>query len=359
MKMKKILAVILSALMLFSVGCVGAYAEDTALTLADGIEKLREQFEYGEGPETNGYTIDYRYYSPVKEDDDTKYPLVIWLHGMSEGAYEGKQVINNDIGYWTSAEFQSRFTGAEGAYIMVPRSLEEKGMFWDDTLIFPLRAAIDSFIAENAENIDLSRIYIGGFSMGGKMTLKMAIAYPDMFAAIFPICPAWKPAAEQTALFADLPVWLTSAKSDPIVNYNSSVKGTWENIIATNNNPEVCRFSSLSKVKYPDGSAAISSHYAWYAVTYDMFSVENGAYPEMSTVNGKGETVTLTYPDGMISWLSQFSSDYDGTPATDSGNVTVDENSAGLLSKESLEFFIGQVIDFFKKIIDMFMQLFK
>lgn len=356
--MKKILAMILSVLMVMSIGCVGAFAEEDALTIADGIDDLKAQFVYGEGPETNGYTIDYRYFSPVKENDDAKYPLVIWLHGMGEGSTEGKQIINNDIGYWTSAEFQSRFTGAEGAFIMVPRSLEEKGMFWDDTLIFPLRATIDAFVAENAENVDLSRIYIGGFSMGGKMTFKMAVAYPEMFAAIFPICPAWKPAAEQTALFADLPVWLTSAKNDPIVNYNSSVKGAWDNIVATNNNPELCRFSSLEKVKYPNGSSAISAHYAWFAVTYDMFSTSNGDYPYMSTVNGLGETVTLTYPNGMISWLSQFTSDYDGTPATDSGNITVDENSAGLLSKESLSFFFEQVIDFFKGIIEMLLQLF-
>ena len=357
MKMKKIFALILSVLMFMSISCVGAFAEEDNLTLADGIDALKTQFVYGEGPETNGYTIDYRYFSPVKENDDTKYPLVIWLHGMGDGATEGKQVTNNDLGYWTSAEFQSRFEGAEGAFIFAPRSLEEKGMYWDDVLIFPLRAAIDDFIAENAENVDLSRIYIGGYSMGGKMTFKMAVAYPEMFAAIFPICPAWKPTAEQTALFADLPVWLTSAKNDPIVNYNSSVKGAWDNVIATNNNPEACRFSTLEKVKFPDGSMTISSHYAWYAVTYDMFSTSNGDYPYLSTVNGLGETVTLTYPNGMISWLSQFTSDFDGTPATGYGNIDVDSLS-GFLSKESLSFFFEQVIDFFKGIIEMLLQLF-
>ena len=40
----------------------------------------------------------------------------------------------------------------------------------------------------------------------------------------------------------------------------------------------------------------------------------------MNTVDGLGNKVTLTYPDGMISWLSSFTSDYDGAPATDSGN---------------------------------------
>lgn len=359
MKMKKILAVILAALMLLSVSSVISFAEDSALPLSAGLEALQGQFEYGEGPKTNGYTIDYRYYSPAKENDDTKYPLVIWLHGMSEGFPEGKQIKQNNIAYWTSAEFQARFEGTEGAYIMAPRSLEEKLIFWDDSMIYPLRAAIDSFIAENAENIDISRIYIGGFSMGGKMTLKMAVAYPDMFAAAFPICPAWTPSAEQTSLMADIPVWLTSGKGDPLVNYSASVTPTWNNIASTNKTPELCRFSTLSSVRYPDGSKTSSAHHAWFAVNYDMFSIENGDYPDMSTVNGKGEAVTLTYPNGMISWLSQFTSDYDGTPATDSGNIPVDENTSNLFSFDTIKNIFEQIINFFKNILGMLMNFFK
>ena len=359
MKLKKFLALILSVLMLISVGSVVSFAENEALPLSAGLEALQGQFKYGEGPETNGYTIDYRYYSPAKENDETKYPLVIWLHGMGEGLPEGKQIKQNNIAYWTSAEFQARFEGTNGAYIMAPRSLEEQLIFWDDTMIYPLRAAIDSFIAENAKNIDISRIYIGGFSMGGKMTLKMAVAYPDMFAAAFPICPAWNPSAEQTALMADIPVWLTSGKGDPLVNYSASVTPTWNNIAATNNNPELCRFSTLSTVKYPDGSNTSSAHHAWFAVNYDMFSIENGDYPDMSTVNGKGETVTLTYPNGMISWLSQFASDYDGTPASDSGNIPVDENTSNLFSLDTIIAVVKPIVEVFMKLISMGMALLK
>lgn len=359
MKIKKIVAVILLALMLFSVCGLMSFATEEALPLSAGLEALQGQFEYGEGPKTNGYTIDYRYFSPVKENDDTKYPLVIWLHGMGEGMPEGKQVKQNNIAYWTSAEFQSRFEGAEGAFIMAPRSLEEKLIFWDDTMIYPLRAAIDAFIAENVANIDISRIYIGGFSMGGKMTLKMAVAYPDMFAAAFPICPAWSPSAEQTALMADIPVWLTSGKGDPLVNYGASVTPTWEKIIAANNTPELCRFSTLSSVRYPDGSKTSSAHHAWFAVNYDMFSIENGDYPDMSTVNGLGETVTLTHPNGMISWLSQFTSDYDGTPATDSGNIPVDENTSNLFSIDTIINVLRPIFDVFKKIFEFALSIFK
>lgn len=351
MKLKKILSVILSVLMLMSVLSVATFAAE-GVSLTDGISALKAQFEKGVGPKTNGYAIDYRYYSPVKTDDDGKYPLVIWLHGMSEGSSEGKQIEKNDIAYWTSTEFQSRFTGAGGAYILAARSLEEKLLFWDDCLIEPLRAAIDDFVAKNADNIDLSRIYVGGFSMGGKMTLKMAIAYPELFAAAFPICPAWSPSESEIAYLADMPVWLTSGVRDPLVNYNASVVPTWNSIVAASNEPSNLRFSTLEKTLYPDGSSTSSGHHAWYAVTYDMFAVDNGDYPSMKTVDGNGDAVTLTYPDGMISWLSQFTSDYDGAAGEGTGNIVVDDDSAPLFSLKT-------IINIIKSILNTFINLIK
>lgn len=319
--MKKILSFILAVVMLFT-ACTPVFACRVGnTTYDDNLEELQEQFIYGEGPETDGYTIDYRYFSPVKENDNTKYPVVVWLHGMGDGAEEGKQAKASDIAFWTSDDFQARFKESGGAFIFAPRSLEEQNLYWPDSLIYPLRAAIDDFVAKNKANIDLSRIYVGGYSMGGKMTLKMAVAYPELFAAIFPICPAWTPSAQQCEFISEIPVWLTSGVLDPLVNYFFSVRKTWQNIVATNESPADCRFSSLLFVKYPSGNPTSSSHHSWFAVNHDMFSSDNGKYPFMLTVNGSGQKVSLAFPDGMISWLSGYTSNYDGTPATDSGNL--------------------------------------
>lgn len=330
--MKKFLSIFLVFVLLFTL-CTPAFACTTGNeTYDDNLEDLQTQFLYGEGPETDGYTIDYRYFSPVKDGDTTKYPLVIWLHGMGDGAEEGKQVKASDIAFWTSPDFQSRFKGSEGAFIFAPRSLEEDNIYWSDDLIFPLRVAIDDFIKENKDNIDLSRIYIGGYSMGGKMTLKMAVAYPELFAAIFPICPAWTPSTDALNLIADIPVWITSGKLDPLVNYFFSVTPLWKSITETNNSPADCRFSSLTFVKYPSGNPTSSSHHSWFAVNYDMFSSDNGDYPYMKTVDGNGNKVTLTFPDGMISWLSGYTSNYDGSVATDGGNEEAHQSGEGFLA---------------------------
>lgn len=320
---KKIIAILLA------ISLIAAYpAGASALSIEGGIEPLKEQFVQGEGPVAGDYSIDYRYFSPVKKNDTTKYPLVIWLHGMGDGAEDGTQVAKSNIAYWASDEFQARFEPAGGAFILAARSREENGIFWSNELIEPLRAAIDDFIAKNKANIDLSRIYVGGYSMGGKMTYKMAIAYPELFAAAFPICPAWSPSDEMLEKIADMPIWLVSSRRDPLVNYYLAVSPTWDRLVEISNVPEKCRFSTLTKVCYENGEGTSSSHHAWFAVNHDLFSAENGDYPYMTTVNGKGENVKLEYPDGMISWLSSHTSDYDGAKGEGSGNVSLNDSTS-------------------------------
>ena len=333
-RIRSLIAVLLSVITVF--GCV---MNASALSLDGGIETLKKQFVFGEGPKAGDYSVDYRYYSPVKENDSKKYPLVVWLHGMGDGEYEGAQVEKSNIAFWASDEFQSRFAPSGGAFIFCARSREEDGIFWNNSMIEPLRAAIDDFIAKNKANVDISRIYVGGYSVGGKMTLKMAVAYPEMFAAAFPICPAWSPSDELISNISDMPVWITSSTRDPLVNYFFAVSPTFEAIAEASNVAEDCRFSTLTKVCYHDGKKTSSSHHAWYAVNYDMFSIENGDYPYMTTVNGFGEEVKLSYPNGMISWLSSHTSDYNGVPVEGTGNITPDSQTDNLIDLSFVEFF--------------------
>ena len=312
----------------------------SAMPLDNGIEELKKQFVFGEGPKVGDYSVDYRYYSPVKENDTKKYPLVVWLHGMGDGAYEGAQVAKSNIAFWASDEFQSRFAPSKGAFILCARSREEDNIYWDNSMLEPLRAAIDDFIANNKANIDLSRIYVGGYSMGGKMTLKMSVAYPEMFAAAFPICPAWSPSDELVSKISDIPVWIISSTRDPLVNYYFAVSPTFEAIAEASNVAKDCRLSTLTKVCYHDGKKTSSSHHAWFAVNYDLFSIENGDYPNMTTVNGLGEEVKLSYPDGMISWLTSHTSEYDGVPIKGTGNITPDTQTDNLINIDGIgEFF--------------------
>lgn len=330
-KFRSMAAIILALITVF--GCIFSA---NAVSMDKGIDELKNRFVYAEGPVAGKYSVDYRYFSPVKENDTQKYPIVVWLHGMGDGAYEGAQVEKSNVAYWASDEFQSRFAPSGGAFIFAARSREENGIYWSNEMLEPLRAAIDDFIAKNKANVDLTRIYVGGYSMGGKMTLKMAVAYPEMFAAAFPICPAWAPSDDAVKLISDMPIWITSSTRDPLVNYYLAVSPTFDAIANASNVAADCRFSTLTKVCYHDGKKTSSSHHAWFAINYDMFSIENGDYPYMSTVNGLGEEVTLTYPDGMISWLSSHTSDYDGTPIAGTGNITSDMKTDNIIAADGI-----------------------
>ncbi len=345
--MKRLIALILAFI------CLASFPfSSNALSLNEGIEQLKTEFKAGEGPVTGDYSVDYRYYSPVKENDNQKYPLVLWLHGMGDGAEEGKQVEKSNIAFWASDEFQARFKPSGGAFILAARSREEDNIFWSNEMLEPLKAAVDDFIAKNKDNIDLSRIYVGGYSMGGKMTLKMAVAYSEMFAAAFPICPAWSPSEELLKNVSNMPIWLTSSTRDPLVNYYLAVTPTWQKIIKVSDVPEKCRFSTLTKVCYQDGTKTSSSHHAWFAVNYDMFSDENTDYHYMSTVNGIGEEVTLKYPDGMICWLSRQTSDYSGEASSGTGNISPDHSTDNIIEFDGFFGFIKLFVDAVKLFIE-------
>lgn len=317
--MKKFLSFLLALIFILSVPLgVGA------VSLNDGYNALKNQFKFGEGPKSGGYSVDYRYYSPVKNASNTKYPVVIWLHGLNNGSFDGEQI--NDIVNWSSSDFQKRFSPSKGAFIFAPRSREEQGFDWsDEEMLTPLKAAIDNFIEKNKKNVDLNRIYIGGFSMGGMMTFKMLMEYPEMFAAAFPYCPATFLTKSMAKKFKNVPVWMTACEIDPTVDYDFLILNSWKSITSSSKVKEDCRLSTLTKACYPDGSAADSNHYAWFSVRYDMFSSGGKSYPNMSTVNGNGNKITLTYPNGMIHWLSSHTSEYGG--ADSSSDSPIDSES--------------------------------
>ena len=183
--MKKAIATVLSLILVCFCLTPAVFA---AQPISAGLDALRDQFTFGIGPSTNGITMDYYAYEP--DTGSGKLPLVVWLHGLVSGGYPGRQITKNDISYWASAEFQSRFTGG-GAFILAPRSSEVVAD-WEDRYMQPLKEMIDDYIRLHSDRIDSTRIYLGGLSMGGKMTLKLAARYPAMFAAIFPCSPYYK-----------------------------------------------------------------------------------------------------------------------------------------------------------------------
>lgn len=175
---------------------------------------------------TDGKALAYGSFVPA--DDGQKHPLVIWLHGAGEGGTDPSVVaLGNKVTALYGEEFQ---TVMGGAYVLTPQTptfwmaYNEEGA-WNDnpgvSSIYQktLMELIENYVQSNP-NIDANRIYIGGCSNGGYMTMDLILNYPDYFAAAFPICEAYADAGitdEQLKGIQNLPVWFVYAKNDTTV----------------------------------------------------------------------------------------------------------------------------------------------
>ena len=308
LKMKKLLCLMLAVWMAFGCFCMTASAKE-----AGWILELAEKLKDGTGPEVNGIRMDYVSYTPEHLENGVVYPLVILLHGMGQGGKPREQIVNNNFPAFAGEALQARFTNG-AAFLFIPRSDESENPYgtWSNDEVEPLYATIQDFIAANKAHIDLTRIYIGGYSMGGKMVMKMITSYPSMFAAAFPMCPAYIPSDAQIEAVADLPLWVSCSKYDVIGGYYVFGKDIWTQICGATNVPDSCRISVFGTVCYPDGKKTPSNHHVWYAASNDLFAQDGGDYPNMVTTDAGGNEITLASPDGLISWLCSFTSSYTG-----------------------------------------------
>jgi predicted peptidase len=70
------------------------------------------------------------------------------------------------------------------------------------------------------DQIDPSRVYLTGLSMGGFGSFDLATRHPEWFAAVAPICGAADPA--KVATIKDLPVWVVHGDADQTVHVERS-----------------------------------------------------------------------------------------------------------------------------------------
>lgn len=246
-------------------------------------------------------TLSYASYTPKTDSD--KMPLIIWLHGGGEGGTDPSiPLIANRAANYASDEIQTYFGGA---YVLSPQS----PTFWmddgnggyargdkNDRYNEALMALIKTFIANNPK-IDTDRIYVGGCSNGGYMTLKLLLRHPDFFAAAFPSALAYYAefvTDEQIENIKDLPIWFIHSKDDGTTLPDQTVVPVYKRLIT---------------------AGAKDVHFSYYDHVVDItgfFGGEDYHYP------------------GHWSWIYGHANvanfDYDGKPVTIDGRpVTIME----------------------------------
>ena len=168
-----------------------------------------------------GVSIGYASYEP---SDDKNHPLIIWLHGMGEGGSDNPSlpIMGNKANMFADESLQKYF---DGAYVLAPQAptfwMHGYKHFGDGTSIYEKTLMeLIKFYIEKHSNIDKSRIYVGGDSNGGYMTMILLRDFPDFFAAGFPVCESLKnDLISETDIqnIGKTPLWFVSAKTDTTV----------------------------------------------------------------------------------------------------------------------------------------------
>ena len=129
----------------------------------------------------------------------------------------------------------------------------------------------------------------------------MAVKYPDFFAALIVMAPHYTVNESHLKALSDTPVWLVACKNDITATYGTMSKAFWNTLKETTNVPSSCRFTTFEKYNYYDGA----SHYVHYAVANDLLNQPSDC--GMYTQNAKGQTITTSESESIITWLSSFS----------------------------------------------------
>ncbi len=187
----------------------------------------------------SGVTLSYASFTPASAGE--KSPLLIWLHGGGEGGHDpAVPLLANRAAHYASDEIQAIF---DGAYVLVPQcpgawmhnaegvmTLGREG----DVYNVPLMALIEEYVAAHP-GIDTNRIYVGGCSNGGYMSLKLLLLHPDYFAAGFIAALAYDPqyiTDEQIRTIAHLPIWFVHSQDDQTTRPEKMVLPVYERLTA-------------------------------------------------------------------------------------------------------------------------------
>jgi predicted peptidase len=216
--MMKILKILIVATGIFSFGVTKSVSQTN-------VTKIAELFNARTHVSMQKDTMQYRLLKPIDYDSTKQYPLVVCLSG---GAGRGTDNIKQIAGS-RSAQVLSTLENRKKypAFVFVPQC--PPGSDWGrslgkieresrikrgkdnqpsvESLVFEIISAL-----EEEFNIDTTRRYITGQSMGGFGSWHFILTHPQMFAAAIPICGGANPDLAKN--ITDVPIWVFHGEND-------------------------------------------------------------------------------------------------------------------------------------------------
>lgn len=173
----------------------------------DGPTAVEQVLRHGERAR------EYRLYVPATLDRTRPVALVLALHGHGGTGHGMEQLTLGRL---------DRLADRDGAVIAYPDGIDHR---WNDMLdassvddVGFLVALVDALAARLP--IDRARVFVTGMSNGGFMSVRLACARPDVFAAFAPVAAGLRgPPCEPTRA---VPMLFVNGTADPLVTYDGT-----------------------------------------------------------------------------------------------------------------------------------------
>jgi predicted esterase len=201
--------------------------------------------DYKSGPQITSFFSDvddteqpYALYLPQKYDPNKKYPLVVMLHGAGSNHRLALRRVfgKSNQGDESDAEATRYFPKWKDVeYIVAAPNVRGTAGYQG----FREKDVMDMLSdIKKRFSVDDNRCYLTGLSMGGGGTLWLGLSYPDIWAAIAPVCAASYPETAELAPNAgNMAVRFFHGDKDPAVPVDSS--RTWVKRLKSLNTPVV------------------------------------------------------------------------------------------------------------------------
>ncbi len=244
-KFVKLLSVITAAVLICSViFTMNVHAAEI------NYKPLFKSGTYSDSADINA-SLYYSLYVPEDYDETKSYPIVLFLHGAAERNLGSSAQLSNSPfmkNYFTEENMEkypcivlqpqcpNNLTWVEAIAGDNWQNSTYKLDDYNESAYIKLVMGLLGKIEEEY-NVDRTRRYITGISMGGYGTWATSMYHADVFAAAIPNCGGNDPT--QAEKLAGLPIWTFHGDADGTVNLNGT-RGMYENMLAlSENNPDM------------------------------------------------------------------------------------------------------------------------
>ncbi len=182
--------------------------------LPKGMTRVESSLQVSKKEEIPPRKLDEQYliYFPKEYEEQQKtWPLLLFLHGLGERGNNLELVKKHGPPKLVEQ-------GKDFPFIIVsPQCPEDR--IWQTPLSVEFLDKVLNEVTKR-HRVDEDRMYVTGLSLGGFGAWTLALAYPDRFAAIAPICGGGDP--EKAERIKHLPVWVFHGAKDAVVSIEQS-----------------------------------------------------------------------------------------------------------------------------------------